>query len=156
MPSFKPSRLRTDIPSVTRSTLQLAKTRDESPASEQTFNRRKFERFSLPVGYTSITVQRNAADHAMTLAGHAYDISEAGIRFELDEALDMGEDVSASITLPCEMDSILVRARVVWLNDALDDPGPRRMALHFEEFASVSDRARLVNYLSRGQLARAA
>lgn len=145
-----------DIANVTRPTLQLAKTRDETPVSEQTFNRRRFERFSLPVGYTAVTVQRSSADAATILTGHAYDISESGVRFELDEALDEGENVAASIMLPCENSAVLVNARVVWLNDSMDDPGPRRMALDFESFASVGDRTRLVNYLSRSHLARAA
>jgi hypothetical protein len=141
---------------VAHTTLHITKTRDASPASEPSFNRRRFERFALPVAYTAITVQRMESGCVTVLAGHAYDISEAGVRFELDQALAEGEEVSASIMLPCESNSVLVRARVIWLNDVLDDPGPRRMALHFEEFASPSDRARLVNYLSRGHLTRAA
>jgi hypothetical protein len=145
-----------DIPHVTRPMLQLVKTNDESPASEPVFNRRRFERFSLPVGYTTITVQRTDAEAVTLLTGHAYDISEAGIRFELDEPLQLGERISASIMLACESEAVLVSATVVWLNDTLDDPGPRRMALNFESFASMADRNRLVNYLSRGQLARAA
>jgi len=142
---------------VAHSALQLVKTHD-TPHSGPSFNRRRFERFCLPVAYTAIIVQRLEAtgDAVTVLAGHAYDISEAGVRFELDEPLMEGEEVSASIMLPCESESVLVRAKVVWLNDALDDPGPRRMALHFEEFASMNDRARLVRYLSSGQLARAA
>ena len=141
---------------MSRPTLQLVKTQEESPASEQAFNRRRFERFVLPVGYTTVTVQRNDADDTRLLTGHAYDISEAGLRFELDEPLELGERVAASIMLPCEREAVLVSATVVWLNDTLDDPGPRRMALHIDEFASMADRNRLVTYLSRGQLARAA
>ena len=129
---------------------------DESPAGAQEFNRRRFERFALPVGYTTIIVQRGDGESLPLLTGHVYDISESGLRFELDEPLNTDERVIASVVLPCERDPIVVHGRVVWLNDELDDPGPRRMALRFDEFATVQDHHRLVRYLSRGQLIRAA
>ncbi len=136
--------------------LQLAQNSTTASTEERTFNRRRFERFALPIGYTTVTVQRSHENAVSTLTGHAYDISESGVRFELDEALDLGECVAASIMLPCEREPVFVNARVVWLNDAIDDPGPRRMALQFDEFTSPADRHRLVGYLSRGRLARAA
>ena len=59
-------------------------------------------------------------------------------------------------SLPFSDPPIHARADVVWINDADDDPGPRRMALRFTGFLSESDRNRLVSYLGSGQLRRAA
>jgi c-di-GMP-binding flagellar brake protein YcgR len=116
-------------------------------------NRRAFERFSLPPMYTAITASRAAG---ACLSGHAYDISEGGMRLELDEALAPGEVVTVDIELPGTQSSISVRGNVVWVNDADDDPGPRRHAMRFADFATPADHARLVSFLGQRKLRRAA
>jgi hypothetical protein len=100
--------------------------------------------------YTDVSVQRLASGTLSTLDGHAYDISEAGMRIELDEVLDVGERVSACVRLPGETNGIFVSGRVVWINDDEEDPGARRMAIRFTRFLSPFDHTRLVWNLGSG------
>jgi c-di-GMP-binding flagellar brake protein YcgR len=118
-------------------------------SASDTINRRAHERFKLPPMYTSVVAQC-ARDDAAGLDGHAYDISESGVRIELDDALRPGEQVALNIGLPGEEAHVAANARVVWLHDAEDDPGPRRMALEFTGFVTTTDRDRLIRYLGRG------
>ncbi len=106
--------------------------------------------------YSSVTARGGDDPSTPPLHGHAYDLSESGVRIELDEALAPGQSVSLHLGLPFSNASIHARADVVWINDADDDPGPRRMALRFTGFLSDSDHDRLVAYLGNGQLQRAA
>jgi hypothetical protein len=123
-------------------------------------NRRRFERFSLLPMYTPVIVRllgENASEHE----GHAYDISEGGVRFELDEPIAPGTPVSIQIVLPGDDRSnasrgVLVRGNVVWVNQDLDEPGPTKMAAAITSFARAGDRERLLNQLSSGRYARAA
>ena len=114
-------------------------------------NRRQHERFRLQPMYAEVRAERAEAagdrgghDH---LEGHAYDISEAGVRIELDEPLDPGESVAVELKLPGNCDDVRASASVVWVAAPDDDPGPRRMALRFKAFASTADRDRLFRYL---------
>jgi hypothetical protein len=116
----------------------------------RTFNLRQHERFALAAMYTSVEAHRSAQPAAEGLAGHAYDISESGVRLELDEPLPTGESVDLRLSLPGEHNAVSVVGDVVWVNDAEDDPGPRRMALRFTSFAHEDDRDRLVRFLGRG------
>jgi hypothetical protein len=122
-------------------------------------NRRRFERFSLPVGYSPVTV-RLVADDTYAFDGHAYDVCEGGVRFELDRLIEPGTPVSLRITFPGAGDeesrSVLVVANVVWALDDPDEPGPVRMAAAFTRFASAADKARLLDQLGAGRYARAA
>lgn len=77
------------------------------------------------------------------LEGHGYDISLTGMRFELDDALPNGTEVSIELFPPAERDPIRMRGTVVRVFSTDDDPGPRRMAVHFTGFAAPSDRDRL-------------
>jgi c-di-GMP-binding flagellar brake protein YcgR len=81
--------------------------------------------------------------------GHLYDISEGGLRFELDEPLDEGERIRIEIGLPGCRRLIEAYGKVVRINDAEDDPGPRRMALMFDRFADESSRTALSSYLNQ-------
>ncbi len=123
------------------------------------YNRRRHERFVLPPMYSAATVRRVVRGAGMTmqvLEGHAYDISESGIRLELDEPLAVGEEVRVTVELPGNGGTIAAWAEVVRVYDEIDDPGARRMALHVREFASPADHARLLAHISTGSLRRAA
>lgn len=121
-------------------------------------NRRQFERFRLPVGYTPIAVRPLRAQQAR-LVGHAYDISEGGVRFELDRPVPAGTRVAMRIGLPTPTGparAVFAFGNVVWLNDDPDEPGPVRMAAVFTRFPHAADRQRLLDHLSSGRRARAA
>jgi hypothetical protein len=128
------------------------------PASD----RRAFARFKLPVGYTAVRV-RLLSEQQFTLDGHAYDISEGGIQFELDLPIDPGTPVAMQIELPrgngpTETDgpgrAVFILGNVVWLDDS--EPGPARMALVITRFARAGDLERLQRRLRSGAYAAAA
>lgn len=79
--------------------------------------------------------------------GHAYDLSARGVRFELDEAVPNGTAIQFELELPGCSAPVKGRGRVVRVFSQEDDPGPRRMAAHIEEFASEHDRMRLAAHL---------
>jgi hypothetical protein len=116
-------------------------------------NQRQFERFALAPMYTAIEVTTANGD---LVEGHAYDISVAGARMELDRVLAPGEDVTAIVSLPGWTGPIHVCGSIVWVNDGDDDPAARRMAMRFTSFESSDDLARLVNFLGSGMVYRAA
>jgi c-di-GMP-binding flagellar brake protein YcgR len=126
-------------------------------------NRRKFERFALSPMYTSIAL-RTLDEEAFAHEGHAYDISEGGMQFELDRGFEPGSRVVLRIDLPDQRfnntgdvgpgRAIFVFANVVWLDDS--DVGPTRMAVTFTNFARAGDRERLLRHISRRALRRAA
>jgi hypothetical protein len=111
--------------------------------------------------YTPIAVRLLDRDH-FEFEGHAYDISEGGVRFELDRPVQPGTRIAMQITLPSinEFDlgpgrSVFVFANVVWIDDE-DEPGPVRMAAVFSQFARVGDRERLLRQFSTGRYRAAA
>ncbi len=123
-------------------------------------NRRRYERFALSPMYTQIAV-RLMDEEKFTLQGHAYDISEGGIQFELDRAIEPGTPVAMQIHLPLGESevkgpgqAVFVIGNIVWLDDS--DAGPARMALAITRFARSGDRERLIDQLSTGRLSRAA
>jgi len=121
--------------------------------------------------YTAVQVWP-AGHTAEPLEGHAYDISEGGVRFELDTAIPPGAAVTIRVQLPrwmawrsgtglddsfrgTEPTSIEVLATVLWIDDD-GVPGPVRMAAAFTSFLDAADRERLLNTLATGTLRRAA
>ena len=121
-----------------------------------TLNRRRFERFALPAAYTAVAVRPMAGRRSLN--GHAYDISESGVRFELDRALPLGAAVEIKITLPGPEETertVAARARVIWVEQDEEEPGPVRMAAAFHGL-EAADRERLLAALSSGRYARAA
>jgi hypothetical protein len=102
------------------------------------------------------------ADDTFQFEGHAYDISEAGLRFELDQPIDPGTPVAIEVTLACgprsfaEDNRVCAMGSVVWVDDDEDEPGPVRMAAAFTRFARTGDKERLLAQLQSGRLARAA
>ncbi len=126
-------------------------------ASDQP-NRRMHRRFRMLPMYATVMARRLAETGTHGLHGHVYDVSEGGVRIELDEPLEPGESITVRLNLPGAPVEHCVEASasVVWVNDAEDDPGPRRMALRFVEFPDRSDRDRLVSYLEGGSARQAA
>ena len=124
------------------------------PGKQQT--RRESERIRVQPMYSTVTACTGAPDNPVRLLGHIYDISESGVRIELDNALDPGQIVSLQLDLPGANAVVEAAASVVWVHDEQDDPGPRRMALKFTEFLNRSDRTRLVEYIDRERGRRAA
>jgi len=119
-------------------------------------DRRQCERFTMPHQYTAITVHPAGSMTLCPLHGHVYDISESGIRLELDEPLDIGSEVSFQVQLPMGHGTVTGQAAVVWVNSQDDDPGPRRCALYIRSFLSATDQSRLTNYIGDVQPLRAA
>jgi len=124
--------------------------------SETQDRRRAHRRLRMPPMYTSVMACREqpATPQPSELTGHVYDISEAGVRIELDEPLAPGELVHLQLMLPGANGGVTASASVVWVHDSLDDPGPRRMALVFTRI-ETADQARLRAFLDR-ELARLA
>jgi hypothetical protein len=119
-------------------------------------DRRRHERLKLSPMYTSITARAYQRPAQHELQGHAYDVSESGIRIELDEPLEPGEPVTLQMQLAAAESDVFAAGRVVWINDAEDDPGPRRMAIEFTEFLDDDDRFSLMRFLRDGSLQQAA
>jgi hypothetical protein len=126
----------------------------------QNVNRRRFERFALSPMYTPVAV-RTLPEGTPGLDGHAYDISEGGLRFELDAPIAPGTPVIIDITLPpgtagIEPKPVSALANVVWLDTDPDEPGPVRMAAVFKRFVAPADKDRLLGHLASGRFSRAA
>lgn len=124
-------------------------------------DRRRHPRFVLDPMYTSISA-RLLDSEKFTIEGNAYDISEGGLRFELDRAIAPGTKIALQITLPTwnQEDlgpgrSVFVFANVVWLEDE-DQPGPYKMAAVFTHFARAGDRERLLRQFASGRYRAAA
>jgi len=124
-------------------------------------NRRRHERFRVQPMYTPISVRLLDQSHR-SLDGHAYDISEGGVQFELDHPIDSGTAVAIQIMLPTMAHelgpgrSVFVLANVVWCDQDPDEPGPVRHAAAFTSFARLGDKERLMRGLVQGGYARAA
>ncbi|MBT8487051.1 MAG: hypothetical protein HKO59_09865 [Phycisphaerales bacterium] len=115
-------------------------------SSVPVFEQRRCERFRLEPMYTSVCLQE-VAESGPPRDGHAYDISESGVRLEIDEPPAVGAFVQVDLNLPADPQPIAASGRVVWTNDEDDDPAARRMAVRFESFATDSDRVRLNRFL---------
>ncbi len=125
-------------------------------------NRRKFERFVVSPMYTEVKVCA-LDEHRPTYLGHAYDVSEGGVQFELDRAIAPGTTVAMELTFPGSAygahgdeggNTVVVIGNVVWADDS--EPGPVRMAIAITRFAKDVDRERLIRQLSMQRVKRAA
>ncbi len=124
-------------------------------------DRRSFPRFQLEPMYTPLAMSPGS-DATFENEGHAYDISEGGVRFEAESPVAPGTSVQMRITLPIinehELETnrtVLVTANVVWLEDE-DEPGPYKMAAVFTHFAKAGDRDRLLRQFASGRYRAAA
>lgn len=126
------------------------------------FNRRRYARFMLPAAYTPVRV--HLLNDGRTLEGHAYDVSEGGLQFELDEPVSPGAPVIVELVLPDsvwtergeqqEPHDIAVKGNVVWTDES--EPGPARMAMVLTNFANTADRERFMRQISGEKLSRRA
>lgn len=119
-------------------------------------NRRRYQRFMLRPMYAPISV-RDLTSGAGPIDGHAYDISEGGMRFEVDERLTPGHEIAMQITLPTNGEeeigpgrTVTAFARVVW-GEEEDEHPPFRCAAVFTGFARLGDRERLVREFATGR-----
>jgi hypothetical protein len=119
-------------------------------------NRRRFPRFVLQPMYAPISVRTHDAV-GPRIEGHAYDISEGGARFELDNRLAVGTPITMQITIPTPHaadigpgHTITAFATVAW-NEEDDEHPPFRCAAVFTGFAKVGDRERLLRAFSTGR-----
>ena len=98
--------------------------------------------------YTLVRV-RPAGHDCYCWTGHIYDISETGMRFELDEQLPAGTKIEVCAMLPgCDHLTFSAVGCVVRLHDEEDERGPMRMGMVFESFQHQLDHQRLSHYLS--------
>src|SRR5262249_27253045 len=110
-----------------------------------------FERFSLLPMYSAVEVR---IPGGARMNGHAYDVGEGGVRFELDRALEPGTPVIVRLKLPGRpAQRVMAAGRVIWADIDPDEPGPVRMAA---DFTKIGSRATLTRQLAKGELARAA
>lgn len=124
-------------------------------------DRRQHPRFTLQPMYAPIAIRMLDQDE-FAIEGHAYDISEGGLRFEADRPIAPGSTVAIQITLPGMHrhsrgpgKAIFAFMNVVWLEDE-DDPAPYKMAAVFKGFCREGDQERLRHELMTGQYRAAA
>lgn len=131
--------------------------------NQQTLNpadRRRFVRYEMRPAYTA--VRATPIDGASSsMEGHSYDLSEGGVQFELDRAIEPGTPIGIEVMLPAllgyepqEHRSVKAFATVVWVDDS--EPGPVRMAVVFRRFATEDDHRRLMQHLRTGRYRAAA
>ncbi len=113
-------------------------------------DKRQFPRRPLPTGYAEVRVKRPGRKR-YSMAGHAYDISATGMRFELDRPLNYGEQVELLISLPSPVNkSIAAKGVMVRYHDP-EEAGPVRMAVMFTEMADPNDRLLIDSYVRAAQ-----
>lgn len=107
---------------------------------------RQATRVKIPPMYTLLRA-RIPGETRYQWTGHIYDISTAGMRFELDTALPEDAIIEIRAMLPGKQHiQFRATARVVRIHDA--EAGPVRMSLAFETFHRRADQRRLENYLA--------
>lgn len=107
---------------------------------------RQNPRLKLPAMYTLARVRPSGHDR-YCWTGHIYDISENGMRIELDQAIEPGTRLEVRAVLPGTWRTTFhVTGHVVRLHDE-DELGPVRMGLVFDRFARDTDHLRLNAYL---------
>jgi hypothetical protein len=104
-------------------------------------------RLALAPMYTFVRV-RPEGRQRFCWTGHIYDISETGMRFEVDRPIEPGTRLDIQATLPgAPRIDVHATGHVVRLHDDANDPGPIRMGMVFETFSRQADRLRLSDYL---------
>ena len=108
---------------------------------------RQSPRVKLPAMYTLIRV-RPQGQERYCWTGHIYDISETGIRFELDRALKPGSTIDFRAMLPGPYHvTVNLSGKVVRLHDDDELPGPSRMGAEIDQANSPVERQKLSEYL---------
>ncbi len=125
-------------------------------------NRRTTTRFETPPMYHGIAV-RFLDEETFAYEGHAYNLSENGVCFELDRPIEPGTEVAIRIDLPMQAianvtgpgRAVFAFGRIIWTSD-VEEEGPVRMAMAIRQFCRPGDAKRLSGYLTTGQLRLAA
>lgn len=124
-------------------------------------DRRQHERFAVNPSVTPILV-RTLDETEFRRTGHAYDISEGGVRFELDIPIDPGTPIAMQIDVPAPPHqeivgpgrAVFVLANVIWADE--DEPGACVMAAAITRFCRAGDKDRLLRRLTANRFLRAA
>ncbi len=118
------------------------------PAENNADEARSNPRLRLPAMYTLLRV-RHVGDPRYRWTGHIYDISNSGMRFELDAPLPAGTQVEVRGMLPGIHQVVTFHAtgRIVRLHDD-QEVGPIRMGMTFTRFNHDIDRQRLNIYIN--------
>lgn len=124
-------------------------------ALPRTPERRRHPRFNLAPMYSAVTAQRQG-NAARAVTGHAYNISEGGVRLEIEGKFRVGDHLHLNLTLPGEMTDIHASGKIVWSARGDDDPAARRVAVRFERFDSWADKARLMRFIRAAAVRRLA
>ena len=92
--------------------------------------RRQSVRFQVEPMYSSVLV-REIGVLAAPLAGHVYDLSLRGMRFDVDDAFEVGSEVEIELRLPGLRVPVIIRARVVREDEMTAAGGPVCVAVEF-------------------------
>ena len=125
-------------------------------SSDNVLEARRYPRVRIEPALAGVSVQRVKGDVIRTLEGHAYDVSRSGARIELDEPLRPNERVAFCLRLPGELTGVFASGRIMWANDAWDDPAACRMGLEITRFLSKDDERRLARFIESSAAAPAA
>ena len=127
--------------------LELAmKTLEPNSTSERRVN----ERFTLRPDVSRVVVHSDGE----LLEGHVYDLSGTGIRLELDNPLEMGKQVEVDFFFAGILKAIHFAGIITRVFDEIDDPGPRRMGIEIQSFASENDELRMNDLLESASLGK--
>lgn len=117
---------------------------------------RKSSRLKLLAMYSYIRVRPHDA-REFCWSGHIYEVSDTGLRFELDDVVALGTLVEVQATLPGRCSTIVnLSGRVVRYHDDPDDPGPIRVGMMIESFSTENDRHLWLDYIRSSQSRKAA
>lgn len=122
------------------------------PSSE----RRRHPRFNLAPMYSEVVARLLTDDSTIGVPGHAYNISEGGVRIESEGTFHVGQSVHLDITLPGTFEEIHASGKIVWIMRGDDDPAARRMAVQFERFDAPADQWRLMRFIQGAAVRRLA
>mgnify|MGYP003349381161 FL=1 len=118
-------------------------------------NRRSAERFRLETALVRVVVGAHGSTPETKgfFEGHAYDVSDSGLRLELDSALPVGTPVDVELHMPGLGSAIHLVGRVARVFDEIDDPGPRRMGMNLSG-RTPADSERFTRLLGQAALGR--
>lgn len=110
---------------------------------------RQSPRLRLPAMYTLLRLRKKGQTR-YSQTGYIYDISQTGMRFELDDPIEPGTELEFRALLPgSHTTTFCAKGRLVRMHDDLHEVGPVRMAMHFDRFKSTIDQQKLAEYLDR-------
>lgn len=127
-------------------------------STESAAEARTAPRLRVPAMYTLVRA-RQVGETKYPWTGYIYDVSESGMRFELDEPIEPGTQLEVRAMLPGAMHTTFTATgTVVRIHDTEEDHmgGPVRMAMNFDQYTTETDRRRVTNYLEHAGLRLAA